>query len=58
MTEARRVGPDYPEFVERSGRRYSGSVDTDREGMIEHFQLFDNRRAIEEELGIEPAEEK
>lgn len=55
MTEARRVGSDYPGFVERSGRRYSGSVDTDREGMIEHFQPFDNRRAIEEELGIEPA---
>ena len=41
MAEICKVGPAYPEFVERSGRRYSVSVDTDREGVIEYFQLFD-----------------
>lgn len=41
MAEHCKVGPDYPEFVERSGRRYSVSVETDREGMIEYFNLID-----------------
>lgn len=41
MADYCKVGPDYPEFVERNGRRYSVSVDTDRDGMIEYFQLFD-----------------
>lgn len=41
MAESCKVGPDYPEFVERNGRRYSVSVDTDRDGMIEYFHLID-----------------
>lgn len=41
MAEYCKVGPDYPEFVERNGRRYSVSVETDREGMIEYFNLID-----------------
>lgn len=41
MAEHCKVGPDYPEFVERDGRRYSVSVDTDRDGMIEYFHLID-----------------
>lgn len=41
MAESCKVGPDYPEFVERNGRRYSVSVETDRDGMIEYFHLID-----------------
>ena len=50
MADFCKVGPDYPEFVERNGRRYSVSVETDRDGMIEYFSLID---ILTEEISFE-----